>query len=84
MASFVYFFMLSGSFLVKSGAGEFVTDLATDLAYKIVRVTFEQRKELIELSPLCKEITLETATVGLPIPLHPGAEKYFKEKGILK
>jgi len=54
------------------------------LAYKIVRLTFENKKELVELSPLSKEISLETATVGLPIPLHPGAEKYFKEKGILK
>ena len=32
MASFVYLFMLFGSFLVKSGAGEFVTDLANSLA----------------------------------------------------
>jgi TRAP transporter 4TM/12TM fusion protein len=32
MASFVYLFMLFGSFLVKSGAGEFVTDLATAIA----------------------------------------------------
>ena len=32
MASFVYLFMLFGSFLVKSGAGEFVTDLANALA----------------------------------------------------
>ncbi len=54
------------------------------LAYKIVRLTFENKKELEELSPLSKEISLETAIVGLPIPLHPGAEKYFKEKGILK
>ncbi len=55
-----------------------------DLAYQIVRLTFEKRQDLVELSPLSKEISLETATVGLPIPLHPGAEKYFKEKGILK
>jgi uncharacterized protein len=55
-----------------------------ELAYKITRLTFENKKELVELSPLSKEISLETATVGLPIPLHPGAEKYFKEKGVLK
>jgi TRAP transporter 4TM/12TM fusion protein len=32
MASFVFLFMLFGSFLVKSGAGAFVTDLANSLA----------------------------------------------------
>ncbi|MBA7556476.1 hypothetical protein ES705_49185 [subsurface metagenome] len=31
-----------------------------------------------------KNVTLEGALVGSPIPLHSGAEKYYKEKGILK
>ena len=29
-------------------------------------------------------ITLETATQGLGIPLHAGAEKFYKEKGLIK
>ena len=31
-----------------------------------------------------KEITLQGALAGMPIPLHPGAEKYFREKGMVK
>ncbi|MBI1957659.1 MAG: C4-dicarboxylate ABC transporter, partial [Candidatus Rokubacteria bacterium] len=31
-----------------------------------------------------KSLTLETALNGMPIPLHPGAEKFFKEKGVKK
>ena len=31
-----------------------------------------------------KEIKLETALTGIGIPLHPGAEKFYKEKGVLK
>ncbi len=31
-----------------------------------------------------KEIRKETALLGVGIPLHPGAEKYYKEAGILK
>ncbi|MFZ5783798.1 MAG: TAXI family TRAP transporter solute-binding subunit [Pseudomonadota bacterium] len=31
-----------------------------------------------------KAIKIETATQGLGIPLHPGAEKFYKEKGLLK
>ncbi|MFC1715833.1 TAXI family TRAP transporter solute-binding subunit, partial [Candidatus Poribacteria bacterium] len=29
----------------------------------------------------CKEITFETALDGIGVPLHPGAEKYYREKG---
>ena len=28
-------------------------------------------------------ITLEDAVKGSPIPLHPGAERYYKEQGLL-
>jgi TRAP transporter TAXI family solute receptor len=31
-----------------------------------------------------KTIKLETATLGLGIPLHAGAEKFYKEKGVIK
>ncbi|MCG8508158.1 MAG: hypothetical protein MI741_02915 [Rhodospirillales bacterium] len=31
-----------------------------------------------------KVITKETALDGVGIPLHPGAEKYYKEAGLLK
>ena len=31
-----------------------------------------------------KAIKLETAIVGLGIPLHAGAEKFYKEKGLIK
>ena len=27
---------------------------------------------------------LEKAVKGLPIPLHPGAERFYKEAGVLK
>jgi TRAP-type uncharacterized transport system substrate-binding protein len=28
--------------------------------------------------------TLKRALDGMPVPLHPGAEKFFKEKGLIK
>ena len=30
-----------------------------------------------------KDIKLENATKNLPIPLHPGAERFYKEAGVL-
>ncbi|WP_432214949.1 TAXI family TRAP transporter solute-binding subunit [Salmonella enterica] len=29
------------------------------------------------------QIKLESALTGMPVPLHPGAERYYKEKGML-
>ena len=31
-----------------------------------------------------KDVTLSTALSGMAIPLHPGAEKYYREKGLIK
>ena len=31
-----------------------------------------------------KDVTLETALGGRGIPLHPGAERFYKEAGVLK
>lgn len=31
-----------------------------------------------------KDVKLETALAGMAIPLHPGAERYYKEKGLIK
>ena len=31
-----------------------------------------------------KEIKLENAAAGSPVPLHPGAIRYYKEKGLIK
>ena len=31
-----------------------------------------------------REIKLETATLGLGIPLHPGAEKFYKDQGLVR
>ena len=31
-----------------------------------------------------KDVTLDTALAGMAIPLHPGAERYYREKGMVK
>ena len=32
----------------------------------------------------CKAIKRENAVKGMPVPLHPGAAKYYKEVGLIK
>ena len=57
-----------------------------DLVYKIVKSVWnaDSRKLLDAGHAKGKLITLQNATSGLGIPLHPGAEKFYREAGVLK
>jgi hypothetical protein len=60
------------------------TAVSDDLAYQMTRLIFESLPELANSHVAGKDIKLETAAIGSPIPLHPGAIRYYKEKGLLK
>jgi hypothetical protein len=56
-----------------------------DLAYEMTKVLWENLDALEGTSSVVKMFNLENATQGLSgVPLHPGAEKYYKEKGVIK
>jgi uncharacterized protein len=59
---------------------------STDLIYSITKALWnkESRKLLDVGHGKGKAITVETALDGIGIPLHPGAEKYYKEIGMIK
>ncbi|WP_202319000.1 TAXI family TRAP transporter solute-binding subunit [Archaeoglobus neptunius] len=59
-------------------------DLPEDLVYEVTKSIFEHRDVLEAAHKRAADITLETALEGMSIPLHPGAEKYYKEKGLLQ
>jgi TRAP transporter TAXI family solute receptor len=59
-------------------------DLDTDVVYKMTAALLDNLPELATSHAKGKEISLEGALTGVSTPLHPGAEKYFKEKGIVK
>ena len=53
------------------------------VAYDIVKTFIEKRDELVAVHGEAKSITLENQTPkNSPIPWHPGAVKYFAEKGV--
>ncbi len=60
------------------------SDLKDDLVYQMTKSLFDNVADLRAAHAAGKDIKLETALEGMPIPLHPGAERYFKEKGIAK
>jgi len=54
-----------------------------DIAYDIVKTIFEHKPELATVHSEAKNITLEPQVAGgSPIPFHPGAIRYFTEKGL--
>ncbi len=59
-------------------------DLDADVVYEMTAALFENLPELATAHAKGKEVSLEGALTGVSTPLHPGAEKYFKEKGIVK
>ncbi len=58
-------------------------DQDPDVIYRVVKAIVENSKELGKIHPDAGKYQLKTAVKGINLPLHPGAEKYFKEKGIL-
>jgi hypothetical protein len=54
------------------------------MAYQITKAIFDNLADIERAHAKGKELKLETALIGMSIPLHPGAEKFFKEKGIVK
>ncbi|MCF4996642.1 TAXI family TRAP transporter solute-binding subunit [Pseudomonas syringae] len=59
------------------------TDVPDEVAYQMTKLLFENLTRLGNSHSAAKDIKLETAAKNLPIELHPGAERYYKEKGAL-
>jgi TRAP transporter TAXI family solute receptor len=53
-----------------------------DVIYNFVKGMFENLADIQVSHAMARNITLESAVKGLTAPLHPGAAKYYKEKGI--
>jgi TRAP transporter TAXI family solute receptor len=66
------------NYLVTSSA------VSDDLAYEMTKLVFESLPELANAHVAGKDIKLEAAAGGSPVPLHPGAIRYYREKGLIK
>lgn len=62
------------------------SDLSEDAAYNIAKTVIENKEKLDAAHDALKDFNPENAMKpeSLNVPLHPGAEKYYKEKGLLK
>ncbi|HBM42419.1 MAG TPA: C4-dicarboxylate ABC transporter substrate-binding protein, partial [Halomonas sp.] len=56
-------------------------DMDEELAYQLTQLLFENTDELIAVHPAANDTTIEFTMSSTPVPLHPGALRYFEEVG---
>lgn len=59
-------------------------DLPEEVAYAVTKALYENTDKLAKVHVKGKEISLKTALESVSIPLHPGAKRYYKEKGLVE
>ena len=64
------------NFLVSS------SNVSDDLAYQMTKLLYENLDELKAAHAATASIDVQNALKGMPIPVHPGAQKYYDEVGV--
>ena len=59
-------------------------DVSDATAYQMTKLFYENLPALVAAHSAAKDINLKDAAKNPPLPLHPGAIKYYKEKGLIK
>ena len=59
------------------------SDVPDDLAYNMTKALFENLDDMTAAHAAAKDIKLEEAAKNPPAPVHPGAERYYREKNVM-
>jgi TRAP transporter TAXI family solute receptor len=59
-------------------------DMPDATAYTITRAVFDNLEDFKRLHPATAGMTVEGSLKGHTVPFHPGAARYFREKGLIR
>jgi uncharacterized protein len=60
-------------------------EVPDEVVYELTKALWENgAAKMAQAHAKGKDVQMKTALSGMAIPLHPGAEKYYKEKGLIK
>ena len=59
-------------------------DLSEDLVYEMTKALFEKKDDITAAHAKGAELDPAAAIEGISVPLHPGAEKYYREIGVIQ
>ncbi|HEY8555509.1 MAG TPA: TAXI family TRAP transporter solute-binding subunit [Burkholderiales bacterium] len=59
------------------------SDVPDDVAYTMTKALFDNLDQLVAAHKAAAAIKREEAAKNTPVPLHPGAERYYREAGLL-
>ncbi|HEU0204783.1 MAG TPA: TAXI family TRAP transporter solute-binding subunit [Burkholderiaceae bacterium] len=59
-------------------------DVSEDAVYKMTKAMFDNLPQMVAAHKAASGINVKDAGLNAPVPLHPGAEKYYREVGVLK
>lgn len=57
-------------------------EMDEELAYTLIKTIYDHIDEVIAVHPSAKDTTPEFSLMSTPIPLHPGALRYYEEQGM--
>jgi uncharacterized protein len=57
-------------------------EIDEDMVYRLTKAVFDNQKTLVGIHPFAANTTLENTVRHSAIPLHPGAIRYLREKGL--
>jgi uncharacterized protein len=55
-----------------------------DTVYVMTKSMYENLDQMVAAHSAARAFDVNKALVGMPVPLHPGAERYYREVGVLK
>ena len=73
--------------MVTAASGSVITvskDMSEALAYRLTKAFNDSFEKVRKVHSSMETYEIKDGPTGCGVPLHPGAVKYYKEKGLLK